>query len=376
MQLILPKTSVVVFPPKLETLTVVFVDQYDPTQELAFRRVFTKNLVQAGNGIVFVSEADLVRMLVDSHNVAADLKRIFAGQPVTSIILSRYTGHYWKYLLDLGAALEVPVAVFLDDNLLEVPVDIGQAAVDIYAQPNRRQALLQTIAHADVMIASTLALETQLRAYPHRKITHTHIYCSTTEAEVQDVSSSDATVRVGYMASRWHRHDLDYILPVIDDMLAKNDDVVFEVFGFDWDVYLKDKYPNRIVCHPPVPGNYYSFRNRLNRLNWDIGIAPLRPIKYNRCKANTKWIEYTSSGISVVASRLDPYETLPEDCLVLADHNQWYPALDELVRDPAKRRALRARARAYVLERYSIEAHAAQFVGILSDVGGYVRSVN
>ncbi len=63
--------------------------------------------------------------------------------------------------------------------------------MDIYAQPNRRQALLQTIAHADVMIASTLALETQLRAYPHRKITHTHIYCSTTEAEVQDASASD-----------------------------------------------------------------------------------------------------------------------------------------------------------------------------------------
>ncbi len=61
MPFILPKTSVVVFPPKLETLTVVFVDQYDPTQELAFRRVFTKNLVQRGNGIVFVSESDLVR---------------------------------------------------------------------------------------------------------------------------------------------------------------------------------------------------------------------------------------------------------------------------------------------------------------------------
>jgi hypothetical protein len=315
-------------------------------------------------------------MLADCRDVAVELRKIFGGQPTTSIILSRYTGQYWKYLLDLGAALQVPVAVFLDDNLLEVPADIGQSAVDTYMQPGRRQALLETIAQADVMIASTLALETQLRAYPHRRITHTHIYCSTTKSEVQNTAASEPVVRVGYMASRWHRHDLDYILPVIDDMLARNDDVLFEVFGFDWDVYLKDKYPGRVVCHAPVRGNYYSFRNRLNRLNWDIGIAPLRPIKYNRCKANTKWIEYTSSGISVVASRLDPYETLPEDCLALADHNQWYPALDDLIRNPDKRRSLCARAQAYVLDRYSIEAHAAQFVGILSDVGGYLRGVN
>ena len=35
----------------------------------------------------------------------------------------------------------------------------------------------------------------------------------------------------------------------------------------------------------------------------DIGICPLAPIDFNLMKANTKWVEYSSAGVAVVAQR-------------------------------------------------------------------------
>ncbi|TGD98935.1 hypothetical protein [Methylobacterium nonmethylotrophicum] len=370
MSLTVPKTCVVELPEKVRSLCLVFTDAYDPTQELAFRRIFAHDLVNRGHGICFISHNDIVRIVADTSYPSLMLMQTFSKYPISCIILSRYTGRYWPEILELSQKLSVPSCVFMDDNLLEVPAEIGQAAVDVYNHVSRREALLKTMSEATGVVASTAALEKQLARYEHKTISHTPIYCSVKQDELTHHKNNSDYVKIGYMASRWHAHDLDYISNFVEEILLDYPNVVFNVLGFEWKTQLKQKFNDRIIDHPPVPGNYYAFRHKLSMIEWDIGIAPLRPISYNRCKANTKWIEYTCANIAVVASAFDPYNDLPQSVVALCGHNDWPTAIGEWIKHPTLREEVRDSAREYVVRTFSIAAHAEQFVRMVHDLGG------
>ena len=50
-----------------------------------------------------------------------------------------------------------------------------------------------------------------------------------------------------------------------------------------------------------------AYYDLLHRLDLDVGIAPLEPVIFNRCKSAVKVMEYGMLGIAAVASRFGPY---------------------------------------------------------------------
>ncbi len=362
-------------PPKFrdaKTVIVNFTDAIDPTQEISFVRPFKHFLAERGNAIFLVPASQLERIKQRYEQKAIDdaLDEVFRGVEVSFVILSRYTGAYWQDLLRFAQMRSAPVAVHLDDNLLEVPPELK---IDTYYEASRKAALLGTIRESDLVIASTAPLASQLSAYEHRRILYGEIYCSVMEDDFHPPAGQKENVRIGYMAGYSHKHDLEYVAEEVAAVLREYKNVHLEVSGFDFPVATSPFPAERIKFRAGTYGTYEGFRRNLSKFEWDIGLAPLRPIKYNKCKANTKWVEYSCAGVAVLAASDAPYSTIPRDCMALSDRTNWQDRLANLVENPALRFEMNAAATAHLREKFSLEAHAEQMRKIFSSVGVDLR---
>jgi glycosyltransferase involved in cell wall biosynthesis len=131
----------------------------------------------------------------------------------------------------------------------------------------------------------------------------------------------------------------------------------FETFGTIKPLPELARFGARVMHHGPVP-NYPGFLEKLDTLGWWIGLAPLEDNAFNRCKADTKWVEYTHAGMAVVAQDLPVYTRACADgCGMLAnDGADWRDAIWRLLRSAEARDAQVSAARERLRTTYS---HAA-----------------
>lgn len=66
--------------------------------------------------------------------------------------------------------------------------------------------------------------------------------------------------------------------------------------------------PDRIEFHKWVPVEAYPYR--MQTLDIDFGVIPLRDTKFNVCKSPIKWIELASLGVPSVTSFISPYKEM------------------------------------------------------------------
>jgi glycosyltransferase involved in cell wall biosynthesis len=112
----------------------------------------------------------------------------------------------------------------------------------------------------------------------------------------------------------------------------------------------------RVQVTPWVDGT----EDYLRAVDFDIWVAPYRPIAFNAAKAPTKALEASFLGIPIVASDVGQYRThvRPDvtGLLVSRDH-EWDLALHELVADPDLRDRMSVAARTQAAD-HTIEAIA------------------
>ncbi len=143
-------------------------------------------------------------------------------------------------------------------------------------------------------------------------------------------------------------------MPVIADLLRERPTLEFHMFGNTPRPKAWDEFGPRIV-ETPIVADYSAFRSTLARLGWSIGIAPLLKIPFNLGKTNLKWVDYSSAGIAVVASRDTLYDECSADgCGMLADTpDEWRAALSFLLDNPDARVAQVRRAQERLMQDYS-----------------------
>jgi glycosyltransferase involved in cell wall biosynthesis len=103
-----------------------------------------------------------------------------------------------------------------------------------------------------------------------------------------------------------------------------------------------------ITVHP-WERDYRKYREKLDGLGWDIGVAPLRDTEFNQCKSNAKYREYASSGIAGIYSDARIYRDTVADRKtgLIVPHGStqaWYDAIVELSTDESLRTAIASRA--------------------------------
>jgi hypothetical protein len=100
---------------------------------------------------------------------------------------------------------------------------------------------------------------------------------------------------------------------------------------------------------------------------WDVGIAPLADIPFNRARSDVKLKEYASVGLPWLASPVGPYLGLGEsEGGRLVDDDGWYEALRQFVASSRERRRLGKRALKWAKSQ-AIDRHAARWEAVLGE---------
>ncbi|HEY8592003.1 MAG TPA: hypothetical protein VIL42_03955 [Sphingomicrobium sp.] len=286
-----------------------------------------------------------------------------------AMMFSRYSGPHARHLLDWAKRRAIPTVYQIDDDLLAVPKSLGERKYAYHNAPERLDAVRTLLTGVDLVYASTERLQERLLGYyPDLPIVAGAINCS---GRVISRPQQRPARILGYMASADHLPNLEMILPAVIATLDRYPQLRFELFGSIPVPPELERFGDRVVKIPPI-AEYDNFLERFAERKWDIGLCPLTPTDFNLTKLINKWVEYTSIGAAVVASRGMIYdECCADGSGMLADGTgEWLAALEQLVADDAARIGQVQRAQAKLETRYGIEQHRRQIMAILDDALG------
>lgn len=288
----------------------------------------------------------------DTPEVVERLRRRLSDFAPTLIVMCRYSGPYASNIIEWSREARVPTIYHIDDDLLNVPTEIGEAKARSHNAPRRTAAVRYLLDETTIAYCSTQPLARQLFGpEPLTRVFVGDIYCA---SEILAPPTTDEPPVIGYMGFGSHDYDFKFALPAVVRILDARPEVTFEIFGNIAVPEELKRFGDRIRTVEPIR-DYGVFKQKLASLRWRIGICPLANLPFNEVKANTKWVEYSACGYAVVASRESIYRDCCSDgCGMLADtDDEWYAAFEKLIDDKAFHRAQVERAQQRVSERYS-----------------------
>ncbi len=329
-------------PTTLPRKVLVVSDSVAATQHISFGQAFAEDEAPA-----FVLEAD--------PGSETEIAARFAEISPECLILSRQTLASGLIWVRLARAAGIPVVFHVDDDLLAVPRSLGREKYERYNRPDALRALRENIESCDLVYASTGPLAETLRGHGiATPIVAGDVYCSVDAAQVGATVPLASGPVIGYMGTSGHGADLDEIVPALEQTMLAFPQLQFECFGGLEIPGPLQRFDGRVRRIAGVAG-YADFLAKMRTLGWWIGLAPLQDTTFNRCKADTKWVEYSSAGMAVVAADLPVYHRACGDGtgILASGTAEWARALDHLLTDPGRRLAMAAAARNKLRSQYS-----------------------
>jgi glycosyltransferase involved in cell wall biosynthesis len=267
-------------------------------------------------------------------------------------VFCRYSGPAAREMVSHLRQAGAPVIFHIDDDLLNVPPDIGPKHVE-HNKVERTSVVQFLLEQADLIYCSTTRLSDRLQALGFTKrLSPGSIYCT---GDIVRPASRAPVLTIGFMGNDKTPELLD-IVPAITQVLDQNPTVRFELFGSMSMPEELSRFGNRVNAIARV-SNYDEFTEKFHALQWDVGLAPLRKTAFNSVKADTKWVDYTSIGAAVIASRGTAYDSSCADgCGILVDRPEdWSEAIQLLVDDFDFRYHQIVNAQQKLLSKYSIK---------------------
>lgn len=253
------------------------------------------------------------------------------------VVLTRYGQPYGADILDFFHRQGVRVIYHIDDNLLDIPDSLGTEIRQRQGATGMIDARRYLLGNCDLIYASTSHLATTLQMqFPTQRVFH-GINTPYMEDHIQVTKRMRPSHPVvGYMGSKGHQNDLELVVPALEQLMCERPSLHFEVFGTIRMPKLLESFGNRVHCWD-VQKSYMNFLATLASLNWDIGLAPLADEPFNRCKAPTKFIEYTAAGIPLIATEMPVYRNAVPDGGGLLVQGDWHSAISTLLDSPQAR---------------------------------------
>ncbi len=170
-------------------------------------------------------------------------------------------------------------------------------------------------------------------------------------------------VTIGWAGSSTHLADLRPIAPLLRVFLSTTPIVSMHFIGTDYSGLVGQ--PCRFTkWFPDVPTYQHN-------IDFDIGLAPLAPIRFNLSKSPIKALEYAALGIPVIASNYGPYADFVrhgETGFLANTAEDWTKYLRELTHDADLRKAMGEAARAQAAE-HTIQGNAHRWLDVYREVG-------
>jgi hypothetical protein len=247
-----------------------------------------------------------------------------------------------------------------DDDMRAIPrgdaahKDYGGFAGDRALREIRR--LLQ---QTDLAIAASVPIAERFREYGAQHVEHIENYVPDAVLNASAPPNGDRIV-AGWLAGNEHHLDVER-LPLADEVeraLDAHPQLVVETLG----------------CALRLRHERYRHVRRLDFFDlaphlatYDIGLAPIADIPFNRARSNIKVKEYAALGRPWLASPVGPYASLGEkQGGRLVPDGGWAEALGRMVEKPRERRKLARQARKWGRAQ-AISAHAERWERVLTE---------
>ncbi len=225
-----------------------------------------------------------------------------------------------------------------DDDLTDVPPN-PRGSVTHGGLRSQRTAseLASAIGLADLITTPSADLAQRFRAGGAQAVTVVENYVPDAFSQVKRPTHDGVTI--GWVAGYEHIFDLRELglRDVLRQLLDEREDVRVVSIGLDLSLE-RQRYRY-------VPMVHYAELPCLTA-EWDIGLAPLADVSFNRARSNCKLKEYAAVGTPWLASPVGPYTGLGESegGRLVAD-GDWHDALVRLVEHPRERAKLAKRGR-------------------------------
>lgn len=254
-----------------------------------------------------------------------------------------------------AAAGDVRRVFEIDDDLLHIDPTSAKA-FEYYQRPGIKLRLLQNMRSADAVTVSTDYLADVIRDQ-YAVEAPIHVVPNCIEPWVLDLApvTQAGPMTVGWAGSDTHRGDFEHVRAPLRRFFSRHVGMGFTVMGTDYR-HLAGAPWGTVRPWIPIwhlPKVYYQ------TLSWQVGLAPLAPSQFNRCKSPLKALEYAARGIVTVASNVEPYRRFirhgETGFLVDRDH-EWGEYLELLAADPDLRARMAVAARQQAAE-WTIDQH-------------------
>lgn len=167
---------------------------------------------------------------------------------------------------------------------------------------------------------------------------------------------TERPLTIGWGGSPGHFADWYHLAPTLEKWLLAHPNVHLAV--------MNNEYARPFFRLPAERYRFVPFGSLADYLRFlrglDIGLAPLLPSDYNRCRSDVKFLEYASQGVAGIYADLEPYRDSVVDGetgLIYRNEEELLGCLDQLVRDADLRQKIRQQAHAYVSSQRRLEQH-------------------
>lgn len=229
----------------------------------------------------------------------------------------------------------------LDDDVFNITPD-NFAAYTLWKNPLIRDAAIHNIEVSDLITTTTQPLAELLREYnPNVMVIPNQI-----PAWVCDYQRSRRDrPAVGWAGGGSHGADVGLIVTPVRRFLQRFKGWDLRLAGTDYRVTFKAG--DRAVFTPWVhvtddPHGFYTVPD------WDIGLAPLVPTQFTRCKSAIKALEWAALGIPTIASDWPPYSDFirhGETGFIVKHDHEWLKYMSLLAADDDLRESMGTKAR-------------------------------
>jgi glycosyltransferase involved in cell wall biosynthesis len=275
-----------------------------------------------------VSEGDIVVILREFPRRFGDFKRI--------IETAHKTGK--------------PVIFDLDDLLFFLPENHPDRQAQNFV--SSLLPMFQAMTESDLITVSTPKLKNVLGKYHDNVIVLPNYFDDDIWHLKPPVlkKSGNEVISIGYMGGYSHKPDLEYIAPVLRNLIERYPQRLhFHFWGIE--------PPEEIRSLPQVTTtrsynySYIDFANFFQTQSADIFIAPLMDNLFNRCKSQIKFFEYSALGAPGVFSDLETYQeviTHGKNGLLASSLDDWSECIMQLIEDEDLRFQLATKAQATI----------------------------
>lgn len=258
-------------------------------------------------------------------------------------------GDIWAYQVEKGKT----VVVDRDDSLY---ANKDNPFLTDHKKLHASEWSKQLLTIADVVTCASPALVEECKEFNKNVI----LIPNDVDLELWDYPQyeSGGVMRIGWAGSITHKNDLAMVLPAIKKILMTRDDVKF--------VYCGDPFPKEYLKDLPATkyeyitgvNDKYMWPRLAHTMQLDIGLAPLEPTHFNKCRSYLKYMEYGMCKTAGVYSPTVFSEVIDgKNGLIAQTPEQWEHSINKLLDNKKLRAKMGETAYDDIRTNHSIDKH-------------------